>query len=137
MKKIFISIVFILSVATLFAQKLEENDLKALMTDLGYSWSETKATKLILGESEYFWRTFYSGNEYAILAFSENSGVYDLDLYLYNEVGSLIDRSSSKEGFEIVEFLQKDVEQTKIVIRNYECSPEQIEYKCKFMIFYK
>ncbi|MEZ5196909.1 MAG: hypothetical protein R2764_11025 [Bacteroidales bacterium] len=122
MKKSILSIVFILLIATLFAQKSEENDLKVLMQDLGYSWSETKSTRLIEGESEYFWRTFYSGNEYAILAFSENRGMYDLDLYLYSEEGSLIDNSLSREGFEIIEFVPEEVNLIKIVIKNFECS---------------
>lgn len=137
MKKLFLSIVLIVIVASLFAQKSEENDLKILMQELGYSWSETKSTKLIEGESDYFWRTLYGGNEYAILAFSENKGVFDLDLYIYNDEGFLLDNSLSEQGFEIVEFTPTEVMQTKIVIKNYECSPEQIVYKCKFMIFYK
>jgi len=137
MKRTFLSIAFIIFITVLYAQKAEEKDLKALMTDLGYSWSETKSTMLHKGESEYFWRTFYSGNEYAILVFSENKDVFDLDLYLYNEEGNLLDKSISKGNFEIIEFALADVSQTKIVLKNYNCAPEQAEYRCKFMIFYK
>ena len=137
MKKIYLSIFFVFSISLLFTQKSEEKDLKALMKELGYSWSETKSVKLREGESAYFWRTFYSGNDYAILAFSENSNVYDLDLHIYDKEGSLIDKSITDAGFEMIEFTQSDTKQVKIVINNYKCSPDQVVYKCKFMIFYK
>ncbi len=106
MKKIFLSFVFIIFITSLFAQKAEEKDLKALMKDLGYSWSETGSTKLRKGESEYYYRTFYSGNEYAILTFSEDKRVYDVDLLLYDEEGSLIDKSISGKDFEKSSFPQ-------------------------------
>ncbi len=137
MKKIFLSFVFIIFITSLFAQKAEEKDLKALMKDLGYSWSETGSTKLRKGESEYYYRTFYSGNEYAILTFSEDKRVYDVDLLLYDEEGSLIDKSISGKDFEKIEFSPTEAKQLKIVLNNYDCSPELVEYKCKFMIFYK
>ena len=137
MKKIYLSLIFIFSISSLFAQKSEEKDLKALMKELGYSWSETKSVKLREGESEYLWRTFYPENQYAILTFSENSNVYDLDLHLYDKEGSLIDKSITDTGFEMIEFTQDDTKQLKIVINNYKCSPDQVVYKCKFMIFYK
>ena len=137
MKKIYLPIIFIFSISLLLAQKSEEKDLKALMQELGYSWAETKTVKLSKGASEYFWRTFYSGNEYAILTFSENSNVYDMDLHLYDEHGSLIDKSITDDSFEMIEFTQNDTKQVKVVINNYKCSPDQVVYKCKFMIFYK
>ena len=137
MKRIFLSLVFIISVSSLFAQKAEEKDLKALMKDLGYSWSETESTKLRKGESAYYWRTFYSGNEYAILTFSEDKRVYDVDLLIYDEAGSLVDKSISGKNFEKIEFTPTDAKQVKIVLNNYDCSTELVEYKCKFMIFYK
>ena len=137
MKKIFLSIAFVLSISIMFAQKGEEKELKSLMKDLGYSWSETGSAKLRKGESEYYWRTFYSGNEYAILTFSEDKRVYDVDLLLYDEKGSLLDKSISGKGFEKIEFTPTEAKQIKIVLNNYDCSPELVEYKCKFMIFYK
>jgi len=137
MKKIFLSIAFVLSISIMFAQKGEEKELKSLMKDLGYSWSETGSAKLRKGESEYYWRTFYSGNEYAILTFSEDKRVYDVDLLLYDEKGSLLDKSISGKDFEKIEFSPTEAKQIKIVLNNYDCSPELVEYKCKFMIFYK
>ncbi|OQX76509.1 MAG: hypothetical protein B6D61_08710 [Bacteroidetes bacterium 4484_249] len=137
MKKLFISLTFILSVTLLFAQKAEEKELKSLMKELGYSWSETESTRLRVGESAYYWRTFYTGNEYAILTFSEDKRVYDVDLLLYGEDGSLLDKSISGKNFEKIEFSPSDVTQVKIVLNNYDSSPELVEYKCKFMIFYK
>ena len=137
MKKIFIAIAFIISITSLFAQKRDEKDLKALMKDLGYSWSETESKRLREGESVYYWRTFYSGNEYAIVAFTEDKRVYDIDLLLYDKEGSLIDKSISGKNFEKIEFYPTEAVQVKIVLSNYQCSDELIEYKCKFMIFYK
>lgn len=137
MKKIVLTLSLILSFACLFAQKAEEKELKNLMKDLGYSWSETKTVALTEGEGAYYWRTFYTGNEYAILAFSEKSEVLDIDIYLYDENGDLIDNSESSEDFEIIEYDPSGSGQVKVVIKNYDSTTASTEFKCKFMVFYK
>jgi hypothetical protein len=137
MKKLFLSIVLILSLVFLFAQRSEEKELKSLMKEQGYSWSETKNLKLGDGESLFLWRTFYSGNEYAIVVFTEDENVYDLDLYLHDTEDALIYTSATEGAFEMIEFSPSDVSQFKVLIHNYSSSPEQTDYKCKFMIFYK
>jgi hypothetical protein len=137
MKKIFISITLILSLASVFAQRAEEKEFKTLMKDLGYSWSETKSVALSEGESEYYWRSFFTGNEYAILTFSEESEVQDVDLYLYDDAGSLLKQSTSNGNFEIIEYSPLASIQVKVVIKNYDSTLESTKFKCKFMIFYK
>lgn len=137
MKKIFLSITFVIVVTSLFAQGSEEKELKLLMKDLGYSWIETNQATLREGENAYYWRTFYAGNEYSIIAFSEKKGVYDIDVYLYNLEGNLKGQSESNGDFEIIEYFPTVSKQMKIVMKNFECSEELIEYKCKFMVFYK
>lgn len=137
MKKIFISFAFLLLVVSSFAQRSDEKELKSLMKDLGYSWIETKFATLDEGESAYYWRTFYSGNDYAIIAFSEKSEVKDIDIYLYDEEGALAGQSESSEDFEIIEHTPADSKQMKVVIKNYDCEPASDRYKCKFMVFYK
>ena len=137
MKNIYLPIVMVLIASTVFAQKTEEKEIKSLMKDLGYSWSETRSVKLMEGQSEYYWRSFFSGNEYAVLAFSEDDNVHDIDIYLYNEEGSLIYQSKASENFDIIEFSPDMAGQVKVVIKNYDSLMTDEEYKCKFMMFYK
>jgi len=137
MKIIYFVIAWLFTLTSVFGQRAEEKEMKSLMQDLGYSWSETKSLKLVEGQSEYYWRTLYEGNEYAILAFSDDEGLYDIDIYLYNEEGSLIDQSKASENFDILEFTPDTSGLVKVVLKNYDALSTVDEYKCKFMIFYK
>ena len=106
------------------------------MNNEGYSLSTTKYVYLSEGESYYISKTMYSGNDYIIIAFSDDSDVKDLDISLYDEYGDLVDSSTSSENVEMLTAHAWGTTNTKIKVKNYDSYSSYSTYKIKVMIFY-
>lgn len=141
MKQIIIIIAaFLLSIGNISAQTSPEltlgEEVTVMMEDLGYELSTSQFAYISEGMRAYHYKTFYEGNDYAIIGFPEMDNVYDIDLYLYDESGELLMESSSEDGVEILEFTSYSSEEYKVVIENYDSDIEDNKYKVKFMIFW-
>lgn len=136
MKKILLSLSFIIIGLSVFSQSDAEQYIKKLMAEKGYSWSATKYAYLSEGESARFTRTFYGGTSYIVVAFSEYEDVYDTDVYLYGDEGELLKESTSSGDFDAFDFEPSWTQEMTLKFKNYDSYSSSREYKCKLMIFY-
>ncbi len=137
MKKLLLSLfVIAIAVTSSFAQNTER-EVQRLMEDEGYTLSISKYAYLSEGEVYSYWKTFYSGNDYVIVAFPEDDGVYDADLYLYDDDGSEYDKATTDDNVEVIEFSCYTTRDMKILIKNYDSYSSSSSYEIKFMVFYK
>ena len=120
-----------------YSQDLAD-EVRKIMEDGGYTESTSQYAYISEGKTAYHWKTFYEGNDYAIVGFSEDDDCYDVDLYLYDTDGSsVIKKSATDESIELIEFSPHSTEELKVVIKNYDSYSSSREYKVKFIIFYK
>jgi len=138
MKKITILGIFfiILSATSLSAQNIGA-EIRAYLKKEGYSISTEQYAYLSEGEMAGHTKTFYSGTEYAIIAYTEDYGVKDIDVYLYDDDGSVLVKDIETERFAIIEYKPYISREMRAVIKNYESESSIKEYKCKFIIAYK
>ncbi|MBN2893578.1 MAG: hypothetical protein JXL97_17025 [Bacteroidales bacterium] len=113
-----------------------EQEIKVIMESYGYELSTSQYAYISEGNTAYHYKTFYEGNDYAIIGFPEDNGVNDIDLYLYDGDGTLLAEGSSEDNYEILEYTPYSTREMKIVIENYDSDYSSTEYKVKFMIFW-
>ena len=87
MKKLVLLFAFFTFVgANAFSQTVDEDLLIRLMEAAGFEKSNDEYKTYVAEDGEdSFWKTFYGSNEYIVVAFPEEEGVYDLDLFLYDD----------------------------------------------------
>lgn len=136
MKKLFITLLVVAIATVSFSQSLED-DVIDMMEAEGYSLSISEYANLSEGETYYHWKTFYEGNDYVVVCFPEDDGLYDADLYLYDDAGSLYDDASTDDNVEVIEFSCYYTRDMKIVVKNYESYSSYSSYKVRFMVFYR
>ena len=138
MKRVIIILSFFLFSATyVFSQVNTERELVQKMKAEGYSVSTIQYADLYAGSSARYWKTFYSGSKYIIVAFPEESGVNDIDVYLYDDDGSLLTQDTDASPFAVLEYAPYTTRNMKVVIKNYGSNSQSYDYRCKFIIFYK
>jgi hypothetical protein len=115
------SLVWLLSSQHTIAQPAyDEYVVKQNMERLGYTLRETFYADLKEGETASRWHTFYAGSSYLIAAFPTEEGVADVDVSLYNDDGSLIEKDHDTKAFAVI---SRDILSTrplKILIKNYD-----------------
>ncbi len=107
------------------------------MKNQGWNHADTYYAYLSEGEQTYKWRTFYEDSKYAILAFSTESGVKDLDIYLYDNDGTLLAEGTSSDDWESITYNPYSTRRMKMVVKNYDSYSSSREYKVYYMVFYK
>jgi hypothetical protein len=92
MKKIFVTAIFyIAAFIPINAQVNIRAEILAILRSKGYDdISEERYAYLKEGEDAQHWRTFYAGVSYAIVAYTEDAGVRDIDVYLYDTDGTVL-----------------------------------------------
>ena len=136
MKRNLIVLMFLLVSVDMFGQ-LSRSDVQRIVENQGFTVATERYAYLSEGETTSFYRKFYKGNEYLIIAYSEEYGVKDLDIYLYDEDDSLLERDARNEGYAIVGFSPSYTRSLKIVVKNYDSESSLKEYNCKFLVAYK
>ncbi len=136
MKPIIFITFFFTSIASLHAQHVG-SELRAYLRKEGYSISTEQYAYLSKGEKAGHTKTFYDGTQYAIVAYSENSDVKDVDIYLYDEDGSLLVKDTDSDTFAIISYTPYTTREMRAVIKNYDSYSSTKEYKCEFIIAYK
>ena len=92
----------------------------------------------IFKEGEYaeYWKPFYVGISYAIVAYTDDPGVQDIDVYLYDTDGSVLVKDTEQATFAIVYYRPYVSRRMRVVIENYDSSSKYRSYNCKFIILY-
>lgn len=129
-----LTIIFSISVS---AQSDLQQKLKDKMKDMGYTWLTTQFATISQGNTAYHYRTMYAYNNYAIVAYPAESGVTDMDIYIYDTDGSLLTKDSEVDKIAVAEYTPYSTREMKIVIKNYAAYCTSCEYRCEFMVFYK
>ncbi|HOY31525.1 MAG TPA: hypothetical protein PKW80_06570 [Bacteroidales bacterium] len=89
------------------------------------------------GNSVHFLKTFYSGYNYAIVAFPLEKGVIDMDLYLYDNDGYKLAESASEDNIEMIEYTPFTSRDMKITLKNYNSISATYSYDFKIIVFYR
>ncbi len=137
MKKIILIFSALMFSYQVFSQANVQQEIKAYMKDKGWNHGDTYYAYLSEGEQTYKWRTFYEDCEYAIFAFSTENGVKDIDIYLYDNDGTLLTKSASSDEWESITYNPYSTRRMKMVVKNYDSYSSSREYKVYYMVFFK
>ena len=87
----------------------------------GYTLVAADLTTLAEGEKFNGYRTCYAANDYTVVAVTE-AGVKDLDLYIYDSGGRLVDKNltTSDEGVTMIDFSMLRTDEIRIMAKNYK-----------------
>ena len=138
--KSFLSIIIISIISLSSALSQSQNlraELKALLRKGGYTISTEQYAMLSRGESAYHNKTFYSATEYIVVVYSEEDEVKDIDVYLYDNDGSLLVKDTDANAFAIIEYSPYLSREMQIVFKNYNCISSYKEYECNLIIAYR
>ena len=126
-------------VGTSFSQTYyDAENLTKLMEAAGYDVSvDELETYLSEDDYDHFWKTFYGGNEYVIVAFPEEEGVYDIDLYLIDEYGNEVDKGTTDSSMEVLSFSGSSDQRLKVKVKNYDSYSSSSRYKVRVLVFWK
>lgn len=104
--------------------------------DKGYTVSKNEYADLKKDEYANLTKEYYKGNSYLLVAFSDNDGV-DMDLYLYDDDGSLHSKDTDSDDMAVITF---EPLRTRELRAKYKCtgaSSSYTSYKCRLVIAYK
>ena len=142
MKKILLIIPFflILSVATpVFSQcPVLDEDIETMLSDEGYELADEYELNVQPDDYDYIYRDIYGGNEYLFLFVGED-GITDLDGYIYDDDGELIDKDAETDdgGFAGITYTCQNDERVKIKAKNYEAYCSDCYYCIKVYVYYR
>lgn len=136
MKKVLLTIIFLSASYAIYAQNVTA-ELKAYLRQNGWNVATEQYAYLSEGESASYSKIFYAGTEYTIIAYSEESGVMDIDVFLYDEDGSLLEEDSDNADVATVGYAPYVSREMSVVFMNYDSVNSIKEYNCKLMIAYK
>jgi len=85
----------------------------------------------------YYYKTFYAGLTYGILAFSDDGDVQDVDIYTYYSDGTLFMKDTSNANYAALDFVCYSNTTLKIVIKNYKTNTPDYPSVCRFFVAYK
>lgn len=130
------TLILMLSATSLSAQNVGA-EVKAYLKKKGYSISTEQYAYLSKGEKAGHTKKFYSGLTYAIIAYSEEYGVKDIDIYLYDDDGSVLVKDTDSQKLAVVTYAPYVSRDMRVVVKNYESESSVKDYKCKIIIAYK
>lgn len=111
------------------------NDKEWLLKN-GYTLADTYSYSVIPGMYAFTWRTLYNDTDYVVLTRSE-SGVTDLDLWLYDSDGSteLASQTTSDDnGFAYITYQPSYQRSMKIMVKNHSARCSTCSYRvCAFV----
>jgi len=132
-------IIIIAIIAFSFSLKVsaQQAEIRQKMEDMGYTWLTTQYAYLSQGNTAYNYRTLYAYNNYVVVAYATETGVTDMDVYLYDNDGSMLAKDTETDKVAVLEYKPYSTREMKIVMKNYNAYCSTCEYKCEFMLFYK
>lgn len=113
-----------------------ESDIKSVMENRGWTYSQTVHADLIEDQSCTWWyRNFYANREYEIIAFSEDGDVNEVCLKVQYPHGTEFLEDCDSQS--LVHFFCYSDRQLRIAITNKSSDTPNYASRIKFMIFYK
>jgi hypothetical protein len=137
MKKILMVLVLAIMSVFAFSQSTKYYEVRGALIDSGWNISADQQASLVEGGSAYYYKTFYAGYQYGILAFSDDSDVQDVDIYAYYSDGTLFMKDTSIANYAILDFNCYSDTTLKIVIKNYKSNTPSYASICRFFVAYK
>lgn len=103
--------------------------------DKGYTVSKNEYAMLETGEYANLSKEYYKNNSYLLVAFSDYDDV-DMDLYLYDDDGSLHTKDTDSDDMAVITFKPL---RTRTLRAKYKCnkSDSYKAVKCRLVIAYK
>lgn len=103
----------------------------------GYTISQEKYSTLEEGESAYGYKEFFAGNDYKIVAISNDANVTDIDLFVYDEDESDYTSDTKASEVAIVNFHPLSTREMRIEIKNVSSDTPDDESTCRYVVAYK
>lgn len=139
MKKIILTCMIVLAGLTAFSQSKEQTRVEKFMKERG--WTQTDVNRwadLKQGGYTTWWnRSFYAALEYAVIAFSDDPDVEDVDVEVRDLDDNKIAADNDTDDWGIATFKLDEGQTLKIRMTNYKSETPTYASRCRFMIFYK
>lgn len=121
-----------------FSQSCEYEERVSRLRNLGYSiGDEFKAACRESGEA-YAYRRFYQGTTYTIVGSSDDKGVSDVDLFIYDTDGvTILRRDVDRLNVAVVSFVPNYTVTLKVVIKNYRSGSPDFASTLRFVVAYQ
>ncbi|MFN0048496.1 MAG: hypothetical protein ACKVOU_05190 [Cytophagales bacterium] len=117
------------------AAQTAEQRITAQFDSVGYKKVKMQYAKIAEGKSMFNLYDFSKAYSYKIVAFSEETGVLDTDLFLFTENDSLLLKDSDPDPISLLTFEPANDTKIKIVVNNYNSEVSGHDYACKYAIF--
>lgn len=110
----------------------------SVMKDKGWSLSNNRYAFLKEGVSTDWWSaTFHSGTEYAVVAFSNDEDVEDIDLEVAYPSGTPYKSDVDPGDFAMVTFTPPVSRTYKIRMKNESSETPAYASECRYLVFYR
>ena len=120
-----------------FAQSDRYKEGVKKLKELGYTIADEMKVNISEGMTGYSYRKFYGSLKYAVFAISEDKDVIDLDVYVYNEDGEVVEKDADESDIAVVSFKTGYDTDGKIVIKNYKSKDPDYKSLCRYVVAYK
>lgn len=110
-----------------------------LIKSKGYSLSVNQGdgyVDLKQGEVGYVWKEFYAGDDYMIVAFSDDGDVKDMDLFIEDEDGDVITKDDDASSVAAVTYTPSKNRKLKVRYKNTRSGTPNYESRCRLLIAY-
>ena len=113
-------------------------DIEESLKKKGYELGDEYELNVQPDDYDYVYRDIYGGNEYLILFVGED-GITDLDGYIYDEYGELIEKDADTDdgGVAVITYDCRNDERIKIKAKNYEAYCSDCYYCIKIYVYYR
>jgi hypothetical protein len=104
---------------------------------LGYTIADEMNVNISESMTGYSYRHFYGSLNYVVFAISEDKDVTDLDVYVYDEDGEVIEKDADESDMAVISFNTGRDMEGKIVIKNYKSNDPDYKSLCRYVVAYK
>jgi hypothetical protein len=141
MRKIIVCLALAFIALPSFAQKTSDEYNKVVRDMKAKGWTQTadnRVAKLKEGGYTTWWnRSFYAALEYAVVAFSDDQDVEDVDVEVRDLDDDLIAKDDDVDPRAMATFTLKKERTLKIKMTNYASSTPDYASSCRYLIFYR
>ena len=110
-----------------------------LIKSKGYSLSVNQGdgyVDLKQGEVGFVWKEFYNGDNYMVVAFSDDDDVTDMDLFIEDEDGDVISKDDDASSVAVVTYTPSKDRKLKVRYKNTRSGTPAYESRCRLLIAY-
>lgn len=137
MKKIIMILALLCASISIFSQSSAYLESKQIVLNNGYTIVDEKEADISQGNYLFNYRTFIKGNDYVIVAASDDYDVLDVDIYLYYMDGDVRNKDNDDSRIAVINFSPSTTIDLKISVYNYLSKTPTYLSKCRYFIAYK